>query len=211
MSINKSVSSEWKVLVSLFTNKIFKMLSHVVNICLLPDLWHNSLDNSYCTEMQEATHLMYGIYPFQKLQFTHYCTWDIDCGRSIFSCTHSAIVSHDWLHGPQLWPLFHLTCASVLGLFFLFLCFTSVPFHHASFTPLLPLVCWPWLFSGCSPIVRICNSWVVLCLYMLSNWRFMRCTFELFQRTGLYGLIYILFISESLDSLGQFMANVQKA
>ncbi len=32
-------------------------------------------------------------------------------------------------------------------------------------TALLPLVCWPWSFSGCSPIVRICNSCVVLCLY----------------------------------------------
>ncbi len=31
-SINISVPSEWKVLVSLFTNKIVKMLSHVVNI-----------------------------------------------------------------------------------------------------------------------------------------------------------------------------------
>jgi len=28
-------------------------------------------------------------------------------------------------------------------------------------TPLLPLSCWPWLFPGCSSIVRICNS----CLY----------------------------------------------
>ncbi len=65
-------------------------------------------------------------------------------------------------------------------------------------TPLLPLCCWPWSFSG--SIVRICNSCVVLCLYMLSNWRFMKCIFELFQRTGLYGLIYILFISESQDS-----------
>ncbi len=45
-------------------------------------------------------------------------------------------------------------------------------------TPLLPLGCWPWSFPGCSSIVRICNSCVVLCLYMLSNWRFMRCTFQ---------------------------------
>ncbi len=52
-------------------------------------------------------------------------------------------------------------------------------------TPLLPLSCWPWLFPGCSSIVTICNSCVIRCIYMLSNWRIMRCTFELFQRTGL--------------------------
>ncbi len=54
-------------------------------------------------------------------------------------------------------------------------------------TPLLPLGYWPWSFPGCSSIVRICNYCVVLCLYMLSNWRFMRCTF---QRTDL-SLIYL--------------------
>ncbi len=35
------------------------------------------------------------------------------------------------------------------------------------------------------PIVRICNSCVVLCLYVLFNWRLIRCIFVLFQRTGL--------------------------
>ncbi len=52
-------------------------------------------------------------------------------------------------------------------------------------SPLLPLVCWPWSFSGCSSIVRIV---LLLCCPLsiyASNWRFMRCTFELFQITGL--------------------------
>ncbi len=47
-------------------------------------------------------------------------------------------------------------------------------------------------------------------VYMLSKWRFMRRTFELFQRTGFNWLIYILFISESLASPAKFMANLQK-
>ncbi len=69
------------------------------------------------------------------------------------------------------WPLLPLFCLCTLP---------------CILTPLLPLSCtWPWSFSECSSIVRICNSCVVLCLYMLSNWRIIRCTFELFQITGL--------------------------
>ncbi len=56
------------------------MLSHVVNITvhsvsrLLPAVkYGNSLDDSYCTEMQKASFLTYAIYPFQKYKFTHYC------------------------------------------------------------------------------------------------------------------------------------------
>ncbi len=78
--VNEHISAQWKVLVSLFTNKIVKMLSHVVNITvhsvsrLLPAVkYGNSLDDSYCTEMQKASFLTYAIYPFQKYKFTHYC------------------------------------------------------------------------------------------------------------------------------------------
>ncbi len=67
------------VLVSLFTNKT--MFSHVVNITvhsvtvvLLDVNYGNSLDDSYCTEMQKAVLLMYATYPFQKYKCTHYCT-----------------------------------------------------------------------------------------------------------------------------------------
>ncbi len=71
LSMNISVPSEWKVLVSLFTNKMGKMLSHVVNIkvhavsitwCKLWQQfgWH------YCIEMQKAALLMYAIYPFKS-------------------------------------------------------------------------------------------------------------------------------------------------
>ncbi len=103
-----------------------------------------------------------------------------------------------FIWGLCLWPLL------LLPLFYL----CTLP--PCILTPLLPLVCWPWSFSGCSSIVRICNSCVVLCLYMLSNWRFMRCTFELFQRTGLSLIDLHLFISESQDSPAQFMENLQK-
>ncbi len=154
--MNMSVPPEWQVLVSLSTDKTVKLLSHVVNITVHSlsitwcNLYGNSLDDSYCIlKCRKAELFMYAIYPFQKYK-TLYCTWDIDCKRlfrnvwiiedmvdlPIFSCTlqpASAIVRHDWQHGPQQWPLFHLICTSVLGLFCLFLCFASVPFHHASF------------------------------------------------------------------------------
>ncbi len=46
---------------------------------VLPDVnYDNSLDDSYCIEMQKAALLMYAIYPFQKYKCTHYCMWDID-------------------------------------------------------------------------------------------------------------------------------------
>ncbi len=49
---------------------------------MLPDVnYGNSLDDSYCTEMQKAALLMYAIYPFQKYKLTHYCMWDIDWKR----------------------------------------------------------------------------------------------------------------------------------
>ncbi len=49
-----------------------KMLSHVVNITVLPDV---NYDNSYCTEIQKPALLMSAINPFKS---THYCMWDID-------------------------------------------------------------------------------------------------------------------------------------
>ncbi len=211
--MNMSVPSEWQVLVSLSTDKTVKLLSHVVNITVHSlsitwcNLYCNSLDDSYCIlKCRKAVLFMYAIYPFQK-----YKTWDIDCKRlfrnvwiiedmvdlPIFSCTlqpASAIV-RPWLTAWSTtvalissdmhlcpWPLLPLPL----------FCICTLP--PCILPPLLPLGCWPWWFPGCSSIVRICNSCVVLCLYMLSNWRFMRCTFELFQRTGLYGLIYILLV-----------------
>ncbi len=187
--MNKSVPSEWKVLCHCSQTRCLVILSISALYTVLPDVnYGNILEDSYCTEMQEATLLMYAIYPFQKYKFTHYCTWDIDYRRPIFSCTlqpASAIVrpwlttwsSIDALISSEMrlcsWPLLRLPL----------FCLCTLP--SWILTLLLPLVCWPWWFFGWSFTVRICNSCVVLCLYMLSNWRFMRCTFELFQRTGI--------------------------
>ncbi len=45
-----------KILVSMFSNKIVKMFSLVVNIT----------QHSHCIEMQKAALLMYAIYPFKS-------------------------------------------------------------------------------------------------------------------------------------------------
>ncbi len=86
-------------------------------------------------------------------------------------------------------------------------CFCTLP--PCILTPLLPLVCWPWSFSGSSSTVRICNSCVSLCLCFLieGSWD---APLSYFKDLVYNWLIYILFISESQDSLAQFRANLQK-
>ncbi len=140
--MNMSVPSEWQVLVSLSTKKTVKLPSHVVNITVHSlsitwcNLYSNSLNDSYCIlTCRKAALFMYAIYPFQKYK-TLYCTWDIDCKR---------LFRNVWI---ILLPMF---------------CLCTLP--PCILTPLLPLGCWPWSFPGCSSIVRICNSCVVLCLY----------------------------------------------
>ncbi len=160
----------------------------------------------------------YTIYPFKKYKFTHYCMWDIDWKRLF----RNVWIIEDMVDPQYLTALFshckpwsttlsttvalissdkRLCSCSLLPLP-LFCLFTLPP---CVLTPLLPLICWPWSFSGCSSIVRICNSCVVLCLYALQLkvhemhlWAILSILF-----------IYILFISESQDSLAQFMANRQ--
>ncbi len=101
--------------------------------------------------------------------------------------------------------LFHLICASVLSLFCLFLCPSWI------LTPLLPLVCWPWSFSGCSSTVRICNSCVFLSVYICFpievSWH---APLSTFRALVYHWLIYTLFINENQDSPAQFMANLLK-
>ncbi len=148
-----------------------------------PDVnYSNSLDDSHCTEMQKDALLMYATFPFKSTHL-HITVCEILIEKGCFKMFQlMRIWSISQYLAVRSWltTLFHLRYTSVLGLFCFFLC--TLP---CILTPLLPLGCWPWWFSGCSSIVRVCNSCVVLCLYMLSNWRFMRCTFELFQRTGL--------------------------
>ncbi len=188
-----SVPSEWKVLVSLFTNKIVQMFSRVVSITVHSvsiiwcKLWQQ-LDDSYSIVMLKAALLMYAIYPFKSTTFTHYCMWDIDWKRQqclfkmfellrIWSISQylAAPFSHckPWLRTwSTIVALISSICASVLGLF---LCFVSVHVH----TSLL------FFLSAVDP--DRFSEFVTLMLfsvYMLSNWRFTRCTFELFQRFG---------------------------
>ncbi len=117
--------------------------------------------------------------------FSHCKPWS-----TTWSTTVALISSDKRLCGPYfiwyapLWPLFHLISASVLGLFCLFLCFASLPFHHASLLLFFLSSVGPDHFLYVHPS----SEFVILVLssvYMLSNWRFMKCTFELFQRTDI--------------------------
>ncbi len=70
------------VLVSLFTNKIGKVLSHVVNITVRSvSITWCELCQQFGWQLQTPALLMYAIYPFQKYKCTHYCMWDIDWKR----------------------------------------------------------------------------------------------------------------------------------
>ncbi len=171
---------------------VWSVAVHSVTV-VLPDVnYGNSLDDSYCTEIQKAALLMYAIFPF-KCTNLHITVCGILIERDCFKMfellriwsisqflaapfSHCKamidnIISSDMHFCP--WPLLPLPL----------FCLCTLPL--CILTPLLPLGCWLWSISGCSSIVRICNFCVVLCLYMLSNWRVMTCTFELFQRTGL--------------------------
>ncbi len=164
-------------------------------------------------EIQKAALVMYDIFPFKSTNL-HITV----CGRLIerdcfkifellriwsisqflaapFSHCKSMIdniISSDMHFCP--WPLLPL----------------PLFFHHAFLLLFFLSAVDPDRFLDVHPSSEYVTFVLSSCLYMLSNWRFMRCTFDLFQKTGLYGLIYILFISESQDSLAQFMANLQK-
>ncbi len=72
--------------------------------------------------------------------------------------------------------------------------------------PLLPL---GWWFSGCASIFRICNSCVVLPVFIcFPNEGSWDAPLSYFRELVYHWLIYILFISESQDTLAQFMANL---
>ncbi len=106
-----------------------------------------------------------------------------------------ALISSDMRLCP--WPLLPLPL----------FCLCTLP--PCILTPLLPLGCWPWWFSGCSSTVRICNSCDVLyiCFPTEDSWD---APLSYFRELVYHWLIYILFISESQDLLGQFMVNLQK-
>ncbi len=91
MSTNISVPSEWKDLVSLFTNKLGKMLSHVVNITVqsVSVTWCNLWQQSgwqllYWNAEGGTSYECHTVYPFQKNKFTHYTV----CGM---------LIEKDWI------------------------------------------------------------------------------------------------------------------
>ncbi len=119
----------------------------------------------------------------------------------IFSCSSSVIVSHDWQHGLQLWPLFNLTCASVLCLFCLFLCFASVHFHASLLLFFLSSVD-PDRFLDVHPLsefVTLVLSSVYICFPIEGS---LDAPLSYFRELVHNWMIYVLFISERLDSLG---------
>ncbi len=172
--------------------------------------------------MQKAALLIYVIYPFKS---THYCMWDIDWKRlfrnvwiiedmvnlPIFSCTLQPAIVRPWL---TTWSTIVALISSDMRLCpwallpLPLFCLCTLP--RCILTPLLPLGCWPWSFSGCSSIIRICYFCVVplfICFPIEGSWD---AHLNYFREPVYNWLIYILFISESQDSLAQFMANLQK-
>ncbi len=104
------------------------MLSHVVNITVQYVNYNNSLDDSYCIEMQKTALLMYAIYPFQKYKCTHYSVWML-IERGQFK-----MLSY-WGYGqsPNIW--LH----------------PSTRFSHCK--AMIDMIgCWPWSFPGCSSV-----------------------------------------------------------
>ncbi len=206
-------------------HKQVKMLSHVVNITV------HSVRITWCKLWQQfgwpllnwnaegcisyVCHMSISKVQIYTLLYVGYwlketvskCLNYLGYGWSPNICLHTSAIVRSLL---TTWStivayLFHLICASVLSLFCLFLCPSWI------LTLLLPLVCWPWSFSGCSSTVRICNSCVFLSVYICfpieGSWHAPLSTF----RALVYNwLIYTLFINENQDSPAQFMVNLQK-
>ncbi len=173
------VPSEWKVLVSLFTNKI-KILSHVVNITVHSvsiiwcKLWNQfGWQLLYWNAESSTSHVCH--ISFQKYTFTHYFVWDI-VWKSLFRNVwiFEDMVDLQYLAVPfnyckTMWS----TTVALLSSDMLLCSWSVLPlplFWLCTLPPcILPLVCWPWSLSGCSSTVRMCYSCVFLCLYMLSR------------------------------------------
>ncbi len=160
-----------------------KMFCHVVNITMHFLNYGNILDHSYSTEIQKAALLMYAIFPFKSTHLKITVS-----GIKMFELLRisqylAAPFSHckPWM---TTWSLFNLICTSVLGHFCLFHCFASVPFHHASLLLFFLLSVDLDRFLDIHPLSEFVTL-VLSSVYMLSKWRFIKCTFELFQRTGL--------------------------
>ncbi len=194
MSMNRSVPSEWKVLVSLFTNNIVQMFSHVVNITVL------SVNITWCKLWQQfGWQLLYWRLHFLCMPYIYFKSTNLhitvcgilierDCFKMfellrIWSITLQPLQGNDWQH-YFIWdaPLFLASSvsSSVLPMY------PSMHPYSSSFSrPLTLMVFWMFIQSWDAPLSYFRE--------LVYNW-----------------LIYILLISEGQDSHAQFMANLQK-
>ncbi len=121
--------------------------------------------------------------------------------------SHCKAMIDNMVHNSDL---FHLICTYVLGLFCFFLCFASVHFHHASLLLFFLSAVDPDRFLDVHPLsefVTLVLSSDYTCFPTEDSWD---APLSYFRELVYNWLIYILFISESQDSLAQFMANLQK-
>ncbi len=206
--MNISVPSEWKVFVSLFTNKIVKLLSHVGNITV------HSVGITWCkltvwlTVTTECRRLHFLCLPciLSKVQMYTLLYMGYWLKETVLKCLN--YWGYDWslkLHPSAIVRPRLTTWSTIVALIssdmrlcpwprlpLPLFCLCALP---CILTHLFPLVCWPWSFSGCSSIVRICNCCVVLCLYMLQIEGSWDAPLSYFRELDYNWLIYILFIS----------------
>ncbi len=152
--------------------------------------------------------LLYVEYWLKKTVSKCFNYWEY--GRSPNIYLHPSVIVRPWLTTWSTIPLISSVmclCSWPLLPLPLFCLCTLPPFI---LTPRLPLSCWPWWFSGCSSIVRmyklLCCP-LSLCYPIEGSWD---TPLSSFRELVYNWLIYILFISESQDSLAQFMTNLHK-
>ncbi len=183
--VNEHISAiKKKVFASLFTNKIVKILSHVVNITVHSvsiiwcKLWKQFGWQLLTWKAESSTsHVCHTSFQSTNLHITLCGIWLKESvskrlnywgyGRSpIFSRTLQLLkaMNETWSTTVALISSDMRLCSWLLLPLPQFWLCTLPP---CILTPLLPLVCWSWSFSGCSSTVRICYSCVFLCLYML--------------------------------------------
>ena len=186
--MNMSVPSEWQVLVSLYTDKTVKLLSHVVNITVYSGgmfwckLWqHFGWQLLYWTLCHM---LMYAIYPFQKYKFTHYCMWDIDWKRL------DRIPSYTFTSGLTKKKTKQTKKTFTMSLWYRE---GKKKYGHKDENKKI------------SPLCNSCVCLYSVCFPTEESWDE---PLSYFREMVYHWLIYILFISQ--DSLAQFMPNLQK-
>ncbi len=162
--VNEHVSAIRMTSPCVIEDKTVKLLSHVVNITVY------SLSITWCNYYMATVWMTVTVYwNSERLRFLcmtyihfkstkHFTVRGIlivrDCFE-MFELLRIWSISQylaDWQHGPQQWPLFHLICASVLGLS---ASSSVLPLYHSTMHPysssssrLLTLIV-SWMFIHC--------------------------------------------------------------